>query len=311
MARPLRPEISGGIYYLEARGAAGRDVFPGPGDREVFLSLLGDIARQEGWRVHGWCLLASSYLLVVETPSGRLSHGMRQLGGIYTQHINREHPGTGPLFRGRYRSVLVERGQALVELLAWMALRPQIDGLIRQTKSWQWSFLPALMGEVKAPDWQETRWCLSQFGQTDGAARLGLTAFLNGKRRDLKRGGAAAVNPLRRVRGQIFLGSPEFIEQSRAFIRQGRDFAEQPRNHVLPERQPLSSYAEQAGTRNAAMAAAYHSKHYTQAEIAAFFGVHYATVSRAIKQMRSPQGNTPRRRGRRRKTTRESETAGA
>ncbi len=45
--------------------------------------------------------MANHYHLLVETPKGNLSLGMRQLNGIYTQAFNRRHKRVGHLFQGR------------------------------------------------------------------------------------------------------------------------------------------------------------------------------------------------------------------
>ena len=46
---------------------------------------------------------------------------------------------------------------------------------------------------------------------------------------------------------------------------------------------PLADYAAQSNTRDAAIVAAYASGGYSMAEIGAYFGVHYSTVSRVVR----------------------------
>jgi REP element-mobilizing transposase RayT len=46
-------------------------------DREKFVALLAATAREEAWNVHAYCLMGNHYHLLVETPLGELSHGMR------------------------------------------------------------------------------------------------------------------------------------------------------------------------------------------------------------------------------------------
>ncbi|MGH7908450.1 MAG: transposase [Thermodesulfobacteriota bacterium] len=41
-----------------------------------------------GWLCHAYCLTDNHYHLLIETPDGNLSQGMRQLNGIYTQRFN-------------------------------------------------------------------------------------------------------------------------------------------------------------------------------------------------------------------------------
>ncbi len=64
------------------------------------------------------------YHLVVETPEGNLSKGMRQLNGVYTQTYNRRHRQVGHLFQGRYKAILVDAEAYLLELARYVALNP-------------------------------------------------------------------------------------------------------------------------------------------------------------------------------------------
>jgi hypothetical protein len=48
------------------------------------------------------------YHLLIETPDGNLSPGMRQLNCVYTQHFNKLHGRVGHLFQGRYKSILIQ-----------------------------------------------------------------------------------------------------------------------------------------------------------------------------------------------------------
>ena len=43
MARPLRLEYEGAIYYITSRGNAREDVFLNDRDRARFLEILGDV----------------------------------------------------------------------------------------------------------------------------------------------------------------------------------------------------------------------------------------------------------------------------
>lgn len=109
MARPLRIEFAGALYDITARGNERRDIFFEDKDREAFVSTLAATCGRFNWLCHGYCLLSNHYHLLVETPEGNLSKGMRQLNGVYTQYINRSHARVGHLFQGRFKGILVEK----------------------------------------------------------------------------------------------------------------------------------------------------------------------------------------------------------
>ena len=85
MARPLRLEFSGALYHVTSRGDRREDIYLDDDDRETWLSVLETVCQRFNWVVHAYCQMSNHYHLVVETPDGNLSKGMRQLNGIYTQ----------------------------------------------------------------------------------------------------------------------------------------------------------------------------------------------------------------------------------
>ena len=63
------------------------------------------------------------------------------------------------------------------------------------------------------------------------------------------------------------------------------NLTEIPRAQRRPKALPISDYHSAANSAQAAMAQAYASGDYTMQEIAKHFGVHYSTVSRAVRQI--------------------------
>ena len=106
MTRPLRIEFPGAIYHLTARGNGRAAIFLDDFDREVFLSVLGEVVGRYNWICHAYCLMSNHYHILIETPDCNLSQGMRNLNGIYTQKFNRRHGRVGHVFQGRFKSIL-------------------------------------------------------------------------------------------------------------------------------------------------------------------------------------------------------------
>ena len=79
MARPLRLEYPGAVYHVMSRGHERSAIFREDGDREKFHSVLGAVVGDERWELHGYCLMGNHYHLLVETPEGQLSRGMKAL----------------------------------------------------------------------------------------------------------------------------------------------------------------------------------------------------------------------------------------
>ena len=84
MARPLRIEYPGAVYHVMSRGNRQADVFDDDGDRAEFVGVLSSVVDRFDWICHGYCLMGNHYHLLVETPLGNLSSGMRPLNQVHT-----------------------------------------------------------------------------------------------------------------------------------------------------------------------------------------------------------------------------------
>jgi REP element-mobilizing transposase RayT len=89
-----------------------------------FLDLLGKEIHQQGWLCYAYCLMDNHYHLLIETPEANLVRSMRRLNGVYTQAFNRRRKKSGHVFQGRYKSILVDKDNYLLELCRYIVLNP-------------------------------------------------------------------------------------------------------------------------------------------------------------------------------------------
>jgi len=276
MARPLRIELAGGLYHVTSRGDHREDIFLCEADRHVWLEIFGDVCKRFNWACHAWCQMTNHYHVVVETVEGNLSQGMRQLNGVYTQKFNRIHSRVGHVFQGRYRAIMVEKDTYLLELMRYVVLNPVRAGIVTQAGDWSWSSYCAMVGASSRPGWLQTDWVLGQFGNTRDQA---VTAYM-----DFVRTGVEQPSTWESLRGQVYLGSEVFVNRMQTLVTDRSAMAEIPRIQRRPLAKSLAYYRDTMADPKAAMAAAYATGDYTMQEIGIFFGVHYATVSRAVKK---------------------------
>lgn len=275
MARPLRIELAGGLYHVTSRGDRREDIYLNEADRKAWLELLGEVCGRCNWVCHSWCQMTNHYHIVVETVEGNLAQGMRQLNGVYTQIVNRSHGRVGHVFQGRYQAILVEKERHLLELARYVVLNPVRAGMVCDVTDWPWSSFAAMIGAQDRPEWLQTDWILGQFA---GDRWQAVERFI-----DFVQAGVGLSSVWNDLRGQVFLGSESFRERMLCMSNRAA-ISEIPRTQRRPPAKPLSEYRDRYdGSPKSAMVAAYASGDYTMQQIAVFFGVHYATVSRAIK----------------------------
>ena len=87
------------------------------------------------------------------------------------------------------------------------------------------------------------------------------------------------------LRHQVFLGSEAFAERHRVASRPPERLREVPRAQRRPLAKPLADFARRYPERREAMARAFRTGVDSMQEIADYFGVHYSTVSRAVRRL--------------------------
>jgi REP element-mobilizing transposase RayT len=264
-------EFAGAIYHLTSRGNARQKVFFSDSDRELFLDTLSQVVSRYSWICHAYCLMANHYHLLVETPKANLSLGMRQLNGIYTQSFNRRHQRVGHLFQGRFKAILVEKESYLLELCRYIVLNPiRVRGNV-QLRTWKWSSYHASAGLAARPEFLTVDWVLGQFGKNRPQAQKRYREFVQE---------GFKSRPWEKLKGQIYLGSEEFIEQHSP---RNQKLKEIPRAQLRVVKPSLERIFAKSGKQG--IVQAYREHGYRLNEIAAHLGVHYATVSRKLKEM--------------------------
>lgn len=275
MARPLRIELSGGLYHVTSRGDRREDIYFSDDDRRSWLEVFEQVCERFNWVCHAYCQMTNHYHIVVETPEGNLSQGMRQLNGVYTQRVNRTYDRVGHVFQGRFKGILVEKEAYLLELARYVVLNPVRAGMLTDCQDWPWSSYRAMAEEETAPKWLETDWILSQFATSREQAVRRYVDFV--------RAGVGLPSLWENLKNQIYLGGETFLNEVQSHLPAENDLREVPRRQRRPMAKPLEAYSQE-GAPYQAMAKAYLSGDYSMKEIADFFHVHYATVSRAVKR---------------------------
>ncbi len=277
MSRPLRIAFPGALYHVTSRGDRREAIFEDDEDRRVFLATLAQVIARFNWVCHAWCLMDNHYHLLVETPDGNLSAGMRQLNGVFTQASNRRHGRVGHLFQGRFKAILVDGDAYLLELLRYVVLNPVRAGMVKTPDAWHWSSYRACAGQEPAPAWLAVDGVLALFGARRGPARVRYMKFVAD--------GVDAPSPWLNLNSQVYLGGDAFVERMQASLEpEAREDVQIP---VAQRRAPpptLAEIARGAASRDVAIVAAHASGAYSYQDIASHFGIHFTTVGRIVRR---------------------------
>lgn len=66
--------------------------------------------------------MPNHYHLLLETPNPNLHNAMQLIDGRYTQSFNKKYTRDGPLFKGRYKSIVVQKEEYFLELVRYIHL---------------------------------------------------------------------------------------------------------------------------------------------------------------------------------------------
>jgi len=157
MTRPLRIEYQNAWYHVMNRGRRGENIFLEEMDYGFFLDILKEAV--ELWKVDicAYCLMPNHYHLLIRTPDANLSRCMRHINGVYTQRFNRRYRFDGPLFKGRFKSILIGEDSYLVELLRYICYNPVKANIVSKPEKYPWSCYNEYLGKSRQNLWLNTK----------------------------------------------------------------------------------------------------------------------------------------------------------
>jgi len=161
------------VYHVMSRTAL--PGFPiGDVEKDFLLGLIKRLSRLYFTEILGFCLMGNHFHLLVKLfpecdfsdedvkkrceeyyggdyifPKGHLSHFRIKLANVsefardvkvnFTRYYNRQHNRRGYFWGDRFKSVIVDRGETLVNCLAYIDLNPLRAGIVKQPEEYRWS----------------------------------------------------------------------------------------------------------------------------------------------------------------------------
>jgi putative transposase len=205
MSRPLRIQYPDAWYHVMNRGQNHCAIFQNDDQRHLFLELLADIYNRYGVETHAYCLMDNHYHLLLHTQHANLSRAMRHLDGVYTQKFNQEMKRDGALFRGRYKAILIEAENYMLQLSRYIHLNPVSARICTNASDYKWSSYPAYIKLVNKPMWLSYDECLSRCSENSSIEDY--RKYVEGNNL------AEFIEILPRAQWLSVLGSEEWIEK--------------------------------------------------------------------------------------------------
>ncbi|GAB7025467.1 REP-associated tyrosine transposase [Geotalea toluenoxydans] len=215
MARPLRVEYEGAVYHVTARGNERGKIFFSKRDYEKFKGYLAIAKEKYGFILHAYVLMTNHYHLIIETPQKNLSKIMHYINSSYTAYTNVKRKRVGHLFQGRYKAILVDKDNYLLELSRYLHLNPVRVNMVQNPEEYPHSSYRSYVT-----------------GQTENIVSSDtILEMMTAKKKDapdnyrnfVETGlGEEIASPLQKVFGGIILGDEGFIRDALARVELGR-----------------------------------------------------------------------------------------
>ncbi|OQA52973.1 MAG: Transposase IS200 like protein [candidate division WS2 bacterium ADurb.Bin280] len=160
--------VNGQIYHVFSRSIAGFVVFNTSDEYARMIDLLdlfryrnfthkyaiykkltvnSQIAIRENLinsersvEIIAYCIMPTHiHLVLKQIESEGISKFLAKVLNSYSRYFNTRHKRTGPLWEGRFKSVLVDRDEQLLHLTRYLHLNPTSAGLVDNPEDWDYS----------------------------------------------------------------------------------------------------------------------------------------------------------------------------
>lgn len=173
------PLVNGQIYHICTKSIAGYKVFREPSDYERMQEMLSyyraesppvrfsiyksqitktgesapklkpDVAEGALVDILAYCLMPTHiHLILCQLVDQGISTYMKNLLNSYSRYFNTKYSRKGPLWQGRFMSVLVESDEQLIHLTRYVHLNPTSDNVVERPEDWPFSSYLEYLGEA-------------------------------------------------------------------------------------------------------------------------------------------------------------------
>lgn len=178
MARKPRIHYPGALYHVMLRGNAKQMIFTEAVEYQQFEKIVAEGLEQHQVRLHAYCWMRNHIHLALQVGEIPLPKLMQGLSQRYTVWFNHRHDRVGHLFQGRYKDILIDSNQYLLELIRYIHLNPVRADLVADPADFPYSSHRAYSGVAPPPLWLTLEWGLSQFGEEATIARENYLEFM-------------------------------------------------------------------------------------------------------------------------------------
>jgi len=126
--------------HVISRAADKRYILEDAEDFEKFKNLLQQSKINSGFKIHHYCLMNTHFHLVVSMKSVKdFSEGLKWVKWSYAKYFNFKVQRFGPLWRDRFKSLVIEDERYLAACGSYIEGNPVEAGMVSKNTEWPYS----------------------------------------------------------------------------------------------------------------------------------------------------------------------------
>ena len=139
MPRFARVVFPNHFYHIMNRGLERRNIFRNNKDLLRFLDRLSFYKKKFDWIIYCYCLLPNHYHLLIQAKDNPLGKILKSLQTSYGVYFNNKYKRVGPVFAGRYKSIICQEDEYLLQVSKYIHLNPVKASLCKKPIDYPYS----------------------------------------------------------------------------------------------------------------------------------------------------------------------------
>ncbi len=177
MVRKVRIHYPGALYHVMVRGNNGEHVLSKEIHKKKYLDIIISCKEKLDFTIYAYCIMDNHLHLLIQVADDLLSKIMQKIQQVYTQWFNRKYNRTGHVFQQRYKALLCDKDNYLLQLIRYNHNNP-VKANLDEGIEYKWSSHLNYMGK-KTSDIVGESYILSIFSQNKNKAIKQYLQFMN------------------------------------------------------------------------------------------------------------------------------------
>lgn len=147
MPRCARVKSYDSVYHIMMQGISDVLLFRSCADKDMYLKTIKRYQEVFLFKIYAYCLLDTHVELLIDCNGADISKIMHSINQYYAQYYNRTHKRHGPLFEARFKSNIINKECALINVSAYINKIPGcIDGYEGKEENYKYSSFGIYLG---------------------------------------------------------------------------------------------------------------------------------------------------------------------